>query len=64
MTQQFLHGAQIGAIIQQMGGKAVPEGMGMDIVGNIGLKGIIPEDFPETHAGHLFSAAVQEDNVF
>lgn len=64
MTQKLLDGAQVGAIIQQMGGKAVPEGVGMDLMGDISLKGILSQEFPETHPGHLFSPAVEKNDVF
>ena len=32
MTQQHLDGAQVGAGFEQMGGKAVTQGLGMDVL--------------------------------
>jgi hypothetical protein len=37
MTQQFLHGANVVAILQKMGSKAMAEGMATDSFGNLGL---------------------------
>jgi hypothetical protein len=34
MSEHLLYGTQIGAILQQMGGKRVPEGMGADGLAN------------------------------
>jgi len=51
VAQQFLDGADIIAIFQQVGSEAVPEGMGCDVFGQAGLAGSRPDCTP--YAGRV-----------
>lgn len=65
MPKHVLHGTQVGAALQQMSGKTVPEGMWRDIPVNTSPLGIFPDEDEQGYAGKfLASGAGDEDIVF
>ena len=52
VTQQHLHHAQIGAVIEQVGGKGMPERMRRQCHTNPGFSGVLLDQMPESLATH------------
>ncbi len=52
MAQQHLYHSQVGAVVEQMGGKGVAQGMGGELAVNPGPQGIELDAMPEGLAGH------------
>ena len=50
MSEQNLDGAQVGAGLQQVGGEAVAQGVGGDVLGDPRVAGRLPADLPD-HGG-------------
>ena len=63
MTQHDLHRAQIGAPLKQMGGKGVPEGVGMNFLRHIRFCRVLFHDLPESLPRQPLSQAVQKKDV-
>ena len=52
VAQQHLHGAQVGAVVEQVGGEGVAQGVGGQGGGDVGGFGLFFHDHPEHHPGH------------
>jgi hypothetical protein len=63
MTKQHLHHAQICAMIEQMGGEGVAQGMGRERLADPGLDGIALDELPEGLAGHAVATAGRKQEV-
>jgi len=53
-----------GAALQQMGGKAVPHGVGRDVLVDAGLLSVGFQDGPDPLAGQSFSPVIDEQRRF
>lgn len=60
VAQQFLYVAERGPVLQQMGGEAVPQGMGRDVLGDAGLLAVGLKDGPDPLARQPFAPVVDE----
>ena len=58
MSEHFLYRPEVGAAVQQVRGKGMPECMRMDVLFNIRLQGILVDDIPNGHAREPASAVV------
>src|SRR5882724_8543907 len=63
VTQQHLHDAQVGAMIEQMRGERVPQSMRRKLFGDIGLAGVALDDVPESLARHAIATSRGEQTV-
>src|SRR5882724_7727190 len=55
MTQQHLHDAQVGTMVEQMRGKRVSQSMRRKVFGDSGLAGVALDDVPERLARHAIA---------
>src|SRR5687767_1293020 len=60
MSQHLLHGAEIRSALEQMGGKAVPQRMRRDALGDPGPLSGAANDAPGTHAGERLAARIEQ----
>src|SRR5438477_7173472 len=63
VTQQHLDDAQVRAVIEQMRGERVPQGMRREFFGNIGFTGVALDDVPESLARHPVTPPRREQVV-
>src|ERR1039458_10719433 len=63
MAEQLLNDAQVGAVIEQMGGKAVAQHVGGDVAGDAGPAGAVFDAQAQSHGGE-WGAAFWEKDVF
>src|SRR3989339_427472 len=63
MAQHHLHGAEIRAMFQQVGGKGVAEHMGADFFVDSLPACALLDDLPETQAGHGFAVAGDKKEI-
>src|SRR5208283_2215381 len=61
VSQHGLHAAQVGAAFQQVGGKAVPDGVRRQMLKNAGLAAMTAQQFPERLASHRSAAGSDEE---
>ncbi len=64
MPQQFLDHPEIGAALQKMSGKRMPQSMGGDFLVEGRLLNIPIQEPPHTTGGKAFSPPVQKDRFF
>ena len=55
MTEHYLHGSQIGAALQQMRGKRMPQTVGRNFFMDLRLIAVAPQQFPKSLAGDGFA---------
>jgi len=60
MAEQFLNVPKRSPVLQQMGGKAMPQGMGGDVLLDAGFLRVGLEDGPDPLAGEPFTPVVDE----
>ena len=63
VAQHLLHCAKVGAVLHQMGGKGVAEGVWRDVFGDTGSFGRLLYNCKNHHSGKASSAAVEEKGV-
>src|SRR3569833_1359478 len=63
VTQQHLYDAQVRAVIEQMRGERVPQGMRRELFGYTGLTGVALDDVPEGLARHPITPPRREQIV-
>ena len=61
MTQQLLHGADVGAVVQQVSGKAVAQAVGADILHEAGLPGVLGHDVLIRAGGQPPAPLIEEE---
>ncbi len=63
MAQHHLHGAEVRAMFQQVGGKGVAEHVGADFLGDSVQACNLLDDLPETQTGHGFAMAGDKEEI-
>ena len=63
MSQHLLDGVQVGAVGQEVGREGVPQGVGGDLLLDLGLVLVIFDDLPEPLAAHALTAHVDEQRL-
>lgn len=63
MAQKRLHDSEVYTCFQQMSGEGVPKSMRADVVLYTRFQAGFLQDFPETHARHLFTETIQEQHI-
>ena len=63
VAQQQLHRAQIGAVVEQVGGKGVAQGVGRQRAADASGQRVFFHQGPEHHAGHAGAARGDEQRV-
>ena len=63
VTHQFLQGAKICAIFQQMNSETMPQSMWGDLLLNMCGRLIVFEDFPETLTAHSCAVDVNKQRL-
>ncbi|MNY69718.1 hypothetical protein D3C86_2076950 [compost metagenome] len=63
VTQQHLHHPQIGAMIEQMGGKGMAQGVRRQALGDTGDPGLQLDPVPEGLPGHLLATQAGKQHV-
>src|SRR3569832_1440410 len=63
VTQQHLYDAQVRAVIEQMRGERVPQGMRRELLGNTGFTGVALDEVPEGLARHPIAPPRREQVV-
>ena len=63
MAEHKLHGAKIGTMGQEMGGKGMTDHVGRDILGDACRKRYSPDDLPEPQSGHGTASCGDEEKV-
>ena len=64
MAQHLLHGPQIGAVLQQVGGKGMPQGMRGNLPVDAGLAHVLFQDFPEPLPGQTPAVDIYKNGGF
>ncbi len=57
VAEHHLHGAQVGAVVEQMGGKRMADHMWGDAFVDAGGQGNFSNDLPESQSGHTAAAS-------
>jgi hypothetical protein len=63
MSQHHLHGTQVGAVTEKMGGKRVPEHMGGDFFINTGGQRCFSDYLPEPQSCHATAACGNKEII-
>src|ERR1700739_4207693 len=63
VTEQHLHHAQVGAVVEQMGGKGVPQSVRREFLADAGLARVTLDDVPEGLARHAIATPGREQVV-
>lgn len=64
VSEEFLEGSDFRSVGEHVGGEAVSEGVGADLVACSDADGVLFDESPEHFAGHLFSSAGDEEPTF
>src|SRR5215208_37398 len=62
VAEHLLHGAQVGAALQQVGGEGVAERVGRDVLLDSGSLDVLLQDLPGAHAGEGRAAGVEQQD--
>ena len=60
VPEHVLHGTQVGATLEQMGGERVPQGVRRDAGADPRRGYVFPQDLPGTHSGERRAACVEQ----
>ena len=63
VAEHGLYGTEVGASLQQMGGKAVAEGVGADVFGDAGLFCVFLDEDKEADAAEMAASGGGDENV-
>jgi len=63
MAEHGLHRAEVCAVVQEMGGEGVAQGMRRNVAGDAGLPDVMLGPLPEHLAGKLASSGADEDGI-
>jgi len=63
VAKQHLHHPQIGAVVEQMGGEGVAQGVRREVFADARLQGVTLDELPERLARHAVAAASGEEEV-
>ena len=64
MAHHFLNGVEIRPVFQKVHRKAVPQGMGCDVLFNMGRFLIVLQNFPETLTAHTLPTHIYKQGRF
>ncbi len=63
VAQHFLDGAEVRAVFQKVGGERVAQGVGSDVLVNLGGLLVVLDHLPEALAGHTLTVDVDEQGL-